>query len=285
MERRCQLFTRPRRLPSRSRLQASSARHPGKVRHQGTRSSLLHWYAALSCAASWAGPLLRAQTAAFIQASMDVRMRRGHTQQQLATAPKALALPLRPFPAIPTPCTPVHSHPCCPGADLQVELSEDTLKAVDIVRRIAEQVPAPEPLPEPADDTGSRKMRRPWMPEPIRKALSMLSPIYMHEVEQHGQVRPPPALLCPAIPSPGGVAAAPSRRASALASFLARLPDLPLASRLCRAGTLRPAPSACCPHLPTPSRLALPHGRPLHATPCACAVARCRPRRGACWTC
>lgn len=74
-----------------------------------------------------------------------------------------------------------------PRKDLQVELSEDTLKAVDIVRRIAEQVPAPEPLPEPADDTGSRKMRRPWMPEPIRKALSMLSPIYMHEVEQHGQ--------------------------------------------------------------------------------------------------
>lgn len=29
------------------------------------------------------------------------------------------------------------------------------------------------------------------MPEPIRKALSMLSPIYMQEVEQHGQVRRP----------------------------------------------------------------------------------------------
>ncbi|KAL4449041.1 hypothetical protein ABPG77_007758 [Micractinium sp. CCAP 211/92] len=73
-----------------------------------------------------------------------------------------------------------------PKKEAQVELSEDALRAVDLVRRIAEQVPPPEPLPEAAED-GGRKARRPWMPEPIRKALSMLSPIYMQEVEQHGQ--------------------------------------------------------------------------------------------------
>ncbi|KAL4422608.1 hypothetical protein ABPG75_008805 [Micractinium tetrahymenae] len=72
--------------------------------------------------------------------------------------------------------------------EVHVELQQDTLKAIDIVCRIAEQVPAPEPPPEAAaEGGGGRKPRRPWMPDPIRKALNILSPIYMREVEQQGQ--------------------------------------------------------------------------------------------------
>jgi hypothetical protein len=69
------------------------------------------------------------------------------------------------------------------------ELPAEVAAAIESIRAVAAQEPAPPPVPAAAEEGGKRQRR--VLPRAIKDALAAFSPLYLQQTEAHGQVGQP----------------------------------------------------------------------------------------------